>query len=51
MAETTAMNRRRLIHRGTLSAAALLAAALLFFVNYLGWKYHERFCAAARSRC
>ncbi|HYG65175.1 MAG TPA: GldG family protein [Thermoanaerobaculia bacterium] len=43
MAETTAMNRRRLIHRGTLSAAALLAAALLFLVNYLGWKYHERF--------
>src|SRR5690349_7927989 len=43
MAETTAMNRRRLIHRGTLSAAALLAAALLLLVNYLGWKYHERF--------
>jgi ABC-type uncharacterized transport system involved in gliding motility auxiliary subunit len=34
---------RRLIHRGTVSAAAILAAALLVIVNYLGWKYHERF--------
>lgn len=36
-------DRRRLVHRGTVSAAAVLAAALLVIVNYLGWKYHERF--------
>lgn len=33
----------RWLQRSTLSAGVVLAAALLGMVNYLGWKYHERF--------
>lgn len=37
------VNRRWLVRTGTLSAGVLLIAALLVMVNYLGWKYHQRF--------
>jgi ABC-type uncharacterized transport system involved in gliding motility auxiliary subunit len=34
---------KSLIKGGTLSAGVILAAALLLFVNYFGWKYYHRF--------
>ena len=35
--------RKALVRGSTLGAGVLLALALLVIVNYLGWKYHERF--------
>jgi len=35
--------RKILVRGSTLGAGVMLALALLVIVNYLGWKYHERF--------
>lgn len=35
--------RRSLLRTGTLTAAFVVTAALVVMVNYLGWKYHQRF--------
>lgn len=35
--------RKTLVRGSTLGAGVMLALALLVIVNYLGWKYHERF--------
>lgn len=43
MDENRSPSRRKLIEGSTLGAGVLMAALLLGFVNYFGWKYHQRF--------
>ncbi len=43
MAEFNTAARRRLLATSTLSAGVLLALVLFVIVNYLGWKYYQRF--------